>query len=229
MVATERIRRADTEEELKEAQSEKEALRSALKLLETENSQLKRSDTSVVIPLTPSIEEPTTTTAMASPSPETAIHHRRTSSQLVLKSAPGSPTFSASTEPEPPFPSSPVGSSISEGGESRKPLLSLPLTPTTLTEDVIHEIDGAEAGEEEEPSAVEDDDDDSPQVVTSQSSGVLAPSSRPASLHLGLGGAGGVEVSPWADVPSLSGVGAGFRREEEVGEAEEGKGRKELN
>lgn len=41
MVAHERMKRAETEDELKEAQQEKEALRSALKLLEGENGRLR--------------------------------------------------------------------------------------------------------------------------------------------------------------------------------------------
>lgn len=42
MVATERIKRAETEEELQEARMEQEALKSALKLVETENGRLRR-------------------------------------------------------------------------------------------------------------------------------------------------------------------------------------------
>lgn len=41
MVADERMKRAETEDELREAQQEKEALRSALKLLEGENGRLR--------------------------------------------------------------------------------------------------------------------------------------------------------------------------------------------
>jgi hypothetical protein len=43
MVAEERMKRAESEEELKEAHLEKEALRSALKLIERENRALRSS------------------------------------------------------------------------------------------------------------------------------------------------------------------------------------------
>ena len=42
MVAQERIKRAETEEELREARMEKEALKSALKVIENENGRLRR-------------------------------------------------------------------------------------------------------------------------------------------------------------------------------------------
>lgn len=50
MVATERIKRAETEEELQEARMEQEALKSALKLVETENGRLRRGSMVHVIP-----------------------------------------------------------------------------------------------------------------------------------------------------------------------------------
>ena len=43
MVASERMKRAETEEELKEARLEQEALRSALRLVEGENSNLRET------------------------------------------------------------------------------------------------------------------------------------------------------------------------------------------
>ncbi|KAF7973266.1 hypothetical protein HWV62_15699 [Athelia sp. TMB] len=66
MVAHERIKRAETEDELREAQQEKEALRSALKLLEGENGRLRvaeedkereRAESRRAIDLRPSEEE----------------------------------------------------------------------------------------------------------------------------------------------------------------------------
>ena len=50
MVATERIKRAETEEELQEARMEQEALKSALKLVETENGRLRRGSVIPAIP-----------------------------------------------------------------------------------------------------------------------------------------------------------------------------------
>ncbi|KAF8345544.1 hypothetical protein F5887DRAFT_1158768 [Amanita rubescens] len=48
MVATERMKRAETEEELKEARLEQEALRSALRLVEGENSNLREASQTAV-------------------------------------------------------------------------------------------------------------------------------------------------------------------------------------
>ncbi|KAF9466888.1 hypothetical protein BDZ94DRAFT_89126 [Collybia nuda] len=81
MVATERIKRAETEEELKEAHSEREALRSALRLLEGENESLRGSsqDSSPVVPFIKS--------------------HSRSSSEIALKSAPSSPKSSRPPTP----------------------------------------------------------------------------------------------------------------------------------
>ena len=44
MVATERMKRAETEDELKELQQEKEALRSALCIIEGENFTLRSAE-----------------------------------------------------------------------------------------------------------------------------------------------------------------------------------------
>lgn len=81
MVATERIKRAEAEEELKEAQSEREALRSALRVLEGENVSLRGSsrDASPVVPF--------------------AKSHSRSSSEIALKSAPTSPRSSRPPTP----------------------------------------------------------------------------------------------------------------------------------
>jgi hypothetical protein len=81
MVATERIKRAETEEELKEVCSEREALRSALRLLEGENEGLRGSsqNTSPVVPFK---------------------SHSRSSSEVALKSAPTSPTSSRPPTPQ---------------------------------------------------------------------------------------------------------------------------------
>lgn len=79
MVATERIKRAETEEELKEARLEKEALRSALRLVEGENSHLRNSSTSELVQSGP-------------PSPALS----RSSSRVGIKSLPTSPTLSYS-------------------------------------------------------------------------------------------------------------------------------------
>ena len=51
MVATERIRRAETEEELKQSCLEKDALRRALELIEGENGRLRSANVSSALPL----------------------------------------------------------------------------------------------------------------------------------------------------------------------------------
>lgn len=101
MVATERMKRADTEEELKEARQEKEALRSALRILEGENVHLRGSsaETSPVIPFV----GPSTTSPSPSPT-EHKTHLRRTSSQLALKSPPATPTTVATSQSTPESP-----------------------------------------------------------------------------------------------------------------------------
>jgi len=180
MVKTERIKRADTEEELKEAQLEKEALRSALMLLETENRRLKGpssyhtshtiSDiypsTSTSIPA--SVSEPSLLSSSLSGSPLT--HHRRTSSQVALKSVPGSPIIAPSPEPIPP--------SLAAG--NIPPPLSLASDSNTL-----EQIEG----DEDE----EDSQEPTPQGIKN----------RPTSFKLASEPILGADSeSPWADVPS---------------------------
>jgi hypothetical protein len=83
MVAQERIKRAETEEELKEAHQQKQALRDALRIVETEVEHLRTSTSAVNSPL------------------DTTSHHgvtrSRSSSQVALKSPPRSRTTSASS------------------------------------------------------------------------------------------------------------------------------------
>lgn len=56
MVAQERIRRAETEYELREARLEKEALRSALRVLESENGRLRTSNYASASPIAKTLE-----------------------------------------------------------------------------------------------------------------------------------------------------------------------------
>ncbi|KAF9482084.1 hypothetical protein BDN70DRAFT_875551 [Pholiota conissans] len=103
MVATERKMRAETEEELKEVKMEKEALRSALLLVEGENTSLR----------------------IYSPPPERPFHSR-SSSQTGIKSRPSSAEFDL-YPPLPPSPS-PVPS---ESKTSSRPH-SLSLLPSAV-------------------------------------------------------------------------------------------------
>ena len=182
MVATERIKCADTEEELKEAQLEKEALRSALMLLEAENKHLKGpghyhsgstiSDTypSTSTSILATVSEPSLLSSSLPASPP--MHRRRTSSQVALKSVPGSPVISPSPEPIPP--------SLAIG--SIPPPLSLAPDQKTL--------ELTEGDEDEEGS----------QEPTPQGMGI-----RPTSFKLALDPIlGPNSASPWADVPSMA-------------------------
>ncbi|KAF9447891.1 hypothetical protein P691DRAFT_801649 [Macrolepiota fuliginosa MF-IS2] len=93
MVATERIKRAETEEELKELRMEKEALKNALRLIEGENYALRES--SVLAKLSPP--------NLPEHSPLVKVSRSRSSSEVAIKSRPGSPIL-GSTIPLPPSP-----------------------------------------------------------------------------------------------------------------------------
>ncbi|KAG0700813.1 hypothetical protein DFH29DRAFT_602636 [Suillus ampliporus] len=81
MVATERIKRAETEEELQEVRLEKDALKEALRLIEGENGRLRGTKLSAgeVSDRTPSLSS----------------SHSRSSSRDAIKSPPASPTPSS--------------------------------------------------------------------------------------------------------------------------------------
>ncbi|KAM6501520.1 hypothetical protein JOM56_001497 [Amanita muscaria] len=99
MVATERIKRAETEEELKEARLEQEALRSALRLLEGENAHFRRGTQTAP----PSISSPSQDLDNESPNLTSSVLATRTrlrsSSQIAIKSPIASPRSSASIIP----------------------------------------------------------------------------------------------------------------------------------
>ncbi|KAL1741408.1 hypothetical protein HDZ31DRAFT_66957 [Schizophyllum fasciatum] len=102
MVASERIKAAETLEELREAMQEKEALRSALRLIERENRRLRdpegatsdsgddvasRSSTSL------DTDKSTPPTSENGGIPSPLQFHSRSSSQIGMKSVPTSPTL----------------------------------------------------------------------------------------------------------------------------------------
>lgn len=87
MVATERKKRAEMEEELNEIKSEKDALKSALRLIENQNVQLLET---------------------SSPQPDSTTFsrpHSRSSSQIAVKSRPQSLVLNSPYPPLPPSPS----------------------------------------------------------------------------------------------------------------------------
>ncbi|KIK05239.1 hypothetical protein K443DRAFT_130516 [Laccaria amethystina LaAM-08-1] len=92
MVATERIKRAETEEELKELRQEKEALRSALRLIEGENFTLRSSENVGFLEVENLVSRPRS--------------HTRSSSEIAVKSRPESLDLEyTSLPPLPPSPS----------------------------------------------------------------------------------------------------------------------------
>ncbi|KAK0505426.1 hypothetical protein EDD18DRAFT_338137 [Armillaria luteobubalina] len=84
MVATERIKRAETEEELREARQEKEALKSALRVVEGENVHLRGSSSTFGTP-DPSVENLTLSNIRS-----------RSCSEAGVKSRPASASSSSS-------------------------------------------------------------------------------------------------------------------------------------
>ncbi|TFK65240.1 hypothetical protein BDN72DRAFT_900852 [Pluteus cervinus] len=97
MVAHERIKRAETEEELKEATLEKEALRSALRLIEGENRDLRSSSSSLVASASESSLPLAGDGVMSTPKTRA-----RSSSAVGVKSLPSSPRGSTSPPSSPP-------------------------------------------------------------------------------------------------------------------------------
>jgi hypothetical protein len=78
MVATERIKRIETEEELQEVRSEKDALKEALRLIEVENGQLRGVQLSAG--------------GVSVKTPQLPSSHSRSSSRDAIKSPPTSPS-----------------------------------------------------------------------------------------------------------------------------------------
>ncbi|KAF8635059.1 hypothetical protein AX17_004039 [Amanita inopinata Kibby_2008] len=109
MVATERMKRAETEEELREARLEQEALRSALRCIEGENSHLRGGGGSKTAPPSISASPNPNTIANSMSQPEMPLIAPRTrlrsSSQVALKSPISSPRLRATNTPTPPIPS----------------------------------------------------------------------------------------------------------------------------
>ena len=103
MVAAERRMRAETEEELKDLKQEKEALRSALRLIGGENT----TTTTTTRPLSPS-KEKQIAEMLASFSPPTS----RSSSRIAVKSRPTSLDLFPILPPLPPSPTSSINEDL---------------------------------------------------------------------------------------------------------------------
>lgn len=211
MVATERIKRAETEDELKEARLEKEALRSALRLLEDQHSS---ETSSPMMPFTSS-PSPSSSSAPAASAPilsmSAPMSHSRTSSEIAIKSAPISPsssrplTRSPSPAPSPSTLPSPLPSSTSQ---THSPPTIPDITPQRLRPPPLPLDEPVSARgkydrehEHELEVDVQLEDEVTPQIRRS----------RPPSLHLHDYNPA-FELSPWADAPSQSQAHAHSRR-----------------
>lgn len=200
MVSTERKLRADAEEELNELKREKEALRSALVLVEGENTNLRLASPSVG----------------NSPQPPAGVFirsHTRSASEIAVKSRPSSLDLEAG--PYPPLPPSPVPSSS----------IFAPITLSVLSPASAGSYDGEDA----QPTPRSRGPTELPDAPQTTMEPTAARLSRPiaASASTPIGGAVseytasigharsssassiGVgldfdEPSPWADVPSRS-------------------------
>ncbi|THH12690.1 hypothetical protein EW146_g7459 [Bondarzewia mesenterica] len=111
MVAMERIRRAEAEEEAKEAHMEKEALRSALKLVESENGRLR------IGPIVHSTQQNDHYSSEGEEDDQVVARfsHSRSSSRIALKSPPPQDVESGPSSPiafSPPFTAKEESSSI---------------------------------------------------------------------------------------------------------------------
>jgi hypothetical protein len=192
MVATERMKLAETEEELKEAQAEKEALRSALRLVEHQRSQANSREASVEPPA-----------GRSRPSSFVHAHKRSTSSAIAIKSLPSSPqSFIRVLESSPSL------------RAAAPPPLNLPEVGLANA-DV--EVPSLEAEKESPPPVTASDANSSmvpaPDTTVSEDSIKSSPtpspgqfafsSNRPVAYFDG-------EESPWADVKSSTPISAAF-------------------
>jgi hypothetical protein len=123
MVATERRMRAETEEELKELKQEKEALRSALRLIDGENTTLRgRPD------LLPSREEKQIAKEMIVSFSQQPPPSHSSSSPSPVESRPASLELISTLPPLPPSPKVSRPSSFDEGNRpipiDARPVLS---------------------------------------------------------------------------------------------------------
>ena len=197
MVATERIKRAETEDELKEVHLEKEALRSALRLLEGQHSGPENSSPAMPFTTSPSPTAPPSTAPAATTLPivpmSAPLSHSRTSSVIAIKSAPISPSTSRALTASP----SPVPSP----SPSPSPLpLSRPQSPRTLDDNTTQRqrppplpLDQAGGTSDQLDVDAELEDEPTPQIRRSRPPSLLLHESLPA-----------YDISPWADAQSQS-------------------------
>lgn len=139
MVATERMKRAETEEELSQTRLEKDALHQALKLIEGENGRLRSANTLLDVPLTNRSDTPTHPPTPSSPQPPTALPTSNVTqvsspeipghlSAFVLQPAP-KPSLAGLHRKTASMEKSTTDLSVSSFNESSPPLAALPPVP----------------------------------------------------------------------------------------------------
>lgn len=193
MVAQERMKRSEMEEELKEATLEKEALQSALKLLDGQHKEHLRNSSSG---------------SFAFVDAEGSRPHSRSSSAMGIKSRPGSLDLANSLPPLPPSPfpeKNSFSASLNASPPRTKPQ-DLPLASSDPPQSAGIGIDVVSPSEEDaQPTpryahpSLQSAPPDS-RLTSSPQSSTLPP----------------IEDSPWADAPAAS---SGYSR---VGSTAEG-------
>ncbi|KAF7790077.1 hypothetical protein EIP86_001027 [Pleurotus ostreatoroseus] len=228
MVAAERMKLAETEEELKEAQAEKEALRSALRLVE--NQRIDADSRSASAAGTPEPFSPMS----ASPSVSVSAHaHKRSSSSAIaIKSLPPSQPSSPRSSPSvsidadadttlrapvpPPLSLPEIGlfALPASSDDARTPTPESKAadepTPSSLPQGHAHApsvgaADDVAADDSLAPAPPSSSDEVEPSPSPTPSPGQFAyASARPPISYFDS------EESPWADVRSQTPVTAGF-------------------
>ncbi|KAF8629300.1 hypothetical protein AX15_003517 [Amanita polypyramis BW_CC] len=222
MVATERMKRAETEEELREAQLEREALRSALRIIEGENSHLRGGNRTAPPSLPSTSATPTTST---SPNQELGTELKpplvftrtrsRSSSQIAFESPVTSPYSSVQDGTVPSSIVSPPPTGPDTESESEPPIESIPEDKP----EPLEQVDDASTTPIRSsfkiplappPKLGDGDNNDILPPPSSSVSVPLASSLSSSSLMVSSLSAPhiyeDVEPSPWADVPSRTSI-----------------------
>ena len=195
MVATERMKRAETEDELKEARLEQEALRSALRLIEGENSNLREATAAP----SSSANNDADFTAPSSLVDEDQLKSRlelvrtrvRSSSQIAMKSPITSPRRQGINIPLPASPP-PPSADLEPRPRVAFPLLESGMEPHPPPPE--SSTDSNAAASTSIPSVY----DIPPRPSSIPSSSLSHSASAPTLSQL----YDNDEPSPWADVPS---------------------------
>lgn len=209
MVAAERMKLAETEEELREARAEKEALRSALKLVEHQRAEAESRSASPM-------------PGHGFPASASHSHKRSTSSAIAIKSLPPSRPSSAPSSPK-----SMVRIVTEESSSTRAaipPPLDLPEVglakstreshPSPPEEDAEDEAEdttfiASQPESESSESASASRDSLAPPEVSSSSSSSPSPTPSPGQFGFSSGrplSYFDTEESPWADAQSATPV-----------------------